>query len=84
MTGAEMEDWNPNDPALKELKAPHETAGVLRWHRARVPSKKIMEMLGLRATQLVGALQKASEQETLAAKLGREIYDSGFPEQETT
>lgn len=84
MTGTDMSDWNPDDPALKEVKAPHETAGVLRWHRAKVPSQKIMSMLGLRATQLVGALQKASEQESIAQKLGREIYDSGFPEQEPT
>jgi len=58
-----MSDWNPDDPALKAVKAPHEIAGILRWHRANVPSRKIMEMLHLPGTKLMAALAKATEQE---------------------
>lgn len=70
-----LPDWNPNDPLLEADNAPHETAGVMRWHRAKVPSKQIMQLLHLRGTQLIATLEKATKQESQAAERGLEIHD---------
>lgn len=77
-----MSDWDPDDPALNAVRAPHETAGVLRWHRARVPSNQIMKMLNLRGTKLVAALEKAAQQEKGAANVGLAIHDALIQEEE--
>lgn len=75
-----MQDWDPNDPDL-EAEAPHELSGVMRWHRAKVPSRKIMELLHLRGTQLIKKLETASEEERSAVKTGRPIHDALIPKE---
>lgn len=77
-----MSDWNPDDPVLTAVKAPHETAGVMRWHRAHVPSKTIMQMLNLRGTKFIAMLEKAAQQEKGAATLGLAIHDALIEEGE--
>jgi hypothetical protein len=77
-----MSDWNPNDPALTAEKAPHETAGLLRWHRANVPPKEIMSMLRLRGTKLIASLERAHLQELEAERRGLEIHSAVMPEEE--
>lgn len=69
-----MADLNPDDPILKG-RAPHELAGVLRWHRAKVPSRQIMELLHLRGTQLIKSIELAHNQEAIAIALGIPVHD---------
>ena len=76
-----MSEWNPDDPALKGL-APHEPSGVLRWHKARVPSRDIMKMLRLRGTQLIKQLEVAKEQERKAEQVGMPIHSPLMPKEE--
>lgn len=76
-----MTDWDPDDPALAAA-APHELSGVMRWHRAKVPSRKIMQLLHLRGTQLVKKLETASEEERLAVNTGLPIHDALIYEEE--
>ena len=70
------DEWNPDHPSLKELKAPHETAAIMRWHRAKVPSQEIMRMLGYKGTRLVKALELAAKQEKAAHDSGLDVYDA--------
>jgi hypothetical protein len=71
-----MSDWNPDDPVLSSDKAAHETAAVMRWHRAHVPSKKIMKLLNLRGTKLIAKLEQASFDEKQASQRGLDIHDA--------
>jgi hypothetical protein len=71
-----MADWNPNDPVLTSPRAAHETAAVMRWHRAHVPSKEIMQLLRLRGTQLVKKLEQAWVEEQKASAKGLDIHDA--------
>jgi hypothetical protein len=73
-----MADWNPDDPVLKGL-APHEPSGILRWHKARVPSHQIMKLLRLRGTQLVKHIEVASEQTRKAEQVGMPIHSPLMP-----
>jgi hypothetical protein len=77
------DDINPDDPVLKEINAPHEVAGVMRWHRSQVPSQAIIKMLGLRGTKLTAELAKAAEQESKARELGVHIHDVTIREEPT-
>lgn len=77
-----MSDWNPDDPILTAL-APHEPSGVLRWHKAKVPSQEIMKLLRLRGTQLIKSLEHATELEQTAKSLGRPIHDALIPKEKT-
>lgn len=76
-----LSDWSPDDPALSSDRAPHEISGVLRWHRAKVPSKEIMSLLKLRGTQLISSLERAVEQERAATSRGLDIHDEGIPKE---
>lgn len=78
-----MSDWNPDDPLLKAIRAPHETAAVMRWHRAKVPSQEIMKLLGYRGTRLIKSLETAAEQEQAAHERGLEIHDALIYEEES-
>ena len=69
-------DWDPNHPSLKSSLAPHETAGVLRMHRAGKKGAELMKLLRLRGTKLMNQMQKALDAELGAAKAGRDIYDA--------
>ena len=69
-----MKEWNPDDPVLSSAKAAHETAAIMRWHRAHVPSKTIMLMLGLSGTKLVKKLEQASYDEKQAEAKGLEVH----------
>ena len=74
-------EWNPDDPVLKG-SAPHELAGVLRWHRNKVPSQRIMRLLGLRGTQFIASLEKGAAQEKAAAASGFPTHAPLMPEEE--
>lgn len=76
-----MSDLNPDDPILKEIDAPHEVSGVMRWHRSQVPSQAIIRMLGLRGTKLTAELAKAAEQESQARARGLDIHDAMIGEE---
>lgn len=73
-----MGEWNPDDPVLKGL-APHEPSGILRWHKAKVPSRQIMKMLRLRGTELVKHIEVAAEQERRAEQVGTPIHSPLMP-----
>lgn len=75
------DDWNPDDPVLNG-RAPHELAGILRWHRAKVPSRQIMSMLKLRGTQLIKSIEVATAQERLALQVGVPVHDERMPKDE--
>jgi hypothetical protein len=70
-----MTDWNPNDPALT-ARAPHEVAGILRWHKAKVPSQEIMKLLHLRGTQLIKQIELAMHGENTAHEQGIPVHDA--------
>ncbi|QDP44651.1 hypothetical protein SEA_NOTHINGSPECIAL_67 [Mycobacterium phage NothingSpecial] len=74
MTGTD--DWDPNHPLLRSTAAPHETAGVLRMHRAGYKGADIMKLLKLRGTRLMKQMQRALDEETRAAHQGRDIHDA--------
>ena len=76
-------DWDPDDPVLNGIGA-HEPPGVLRWHRANVPSKQLMELLRLRGSQLIKALEEATQVERKAVMNGRPIHDALIPKEETS
>ncbi|AXH46805.1 helix-turn-helix DNA-binding domain protein [Mycobacterium phage Acolyte] len=67
--------WDPNHPSLKSPIAPHETAGVLRMHRAGYKGADIMKILKLRGTRLMSQMQRALDEETRAGHAGRPIHD---------
>jgi hypothetical protein len=78
-----MSDWNPDDPALKFASAPHETCGLMRFHRSGRPSKEIMSTFRLKGTQFIGLLQKEKEMETEATNRGRDIHDPVIPKEKS-
>ncbi|ASR86169.1 hypothetical protein SEA_BOBSWAGET_64 [Mycobacterium phage BobSwaget] len=71
-----MTDWDPNHRLLKSTAAPHETAAVLRMHRANWKGADIMKLFKLRGTKLMKQMQKALDDETRAAHAGRPIHDA--------
>lgn len=71
-------EWNPDDPILQSPHAAHELSGVLRWHRAGVPSKEIMSMLKLRGSKLVAAIENGSTAEKQAVEIQRPIHAALF------
>ncbi|ASJ79781.1 hypothetical protein KIY85_gp69 [Mycobacterium phage Heffalump] len=71
-----MTNWDPNHPLLRSPAAPHETAAVLRMHRAGYKGAQIMKILKLRGTRLMSQMQKALDDETRAAHAGRDIHDA--------
>ncbi|QXO13347.1 hypothetical protein SEA_TROOPER_70 [Mycobacterium phage Trooper] len=71
-----MTDWDPNHRLLRSTAAPHETAAVLRMHRAGYKGADIMKILKLRGTRLMKQMQKALDDETRAAHAGRDIHDA--------
>jgi hypothetical protein len=70
-----MTNWNPDDPALKAA-APHEVAGILRWHKAKVPSQEIMKLLHIRGTQLIKQIELAMHVENTAHEKGIPVHDA--------
>ena len=77
-----MSEWNPDDPLLT-AQAPHELAGILRWHRAKVPSQEIVKLLRLRGTKFLKSLELAQKQEAEARQIGRPIHDALIPKEKT-
>lgn len=69
-------ELSADDPILKSPLAPHETAGVLRAHRAGHQGSKLMKMLNLRGMRLMNEMKKAMDAESEAGKAGRPIYDA--------
>lgn len=73
-------DWNPNAPELTSGKAPHETAAVLRMHRAGKKGVEIMKELGhrrpMKGTVFMEELSDAMTAEYDAAQAGVDIYDA--------
>lgn len=65
----------PGHPALRSQLAPHETAGILRVHRAGTPGGKLAVLFKLPGVLLMRALQSALDQEGVAHQSGREIHD---------
>lgn len=78
----DTDDWNPDDPALK-ARAPHEVAGVLRWHKAKVPSQEIMKLLHMRGTQLIKQIELAMHIENNAQALGIPIHAPLIPKEKS-
>jgi len=70
------DDWSADDPILKSPLAPHETAGVLRFHRAGHKGAEIMKLFKLRGTKLMKLMQKAMDDEGAAARANRPIHDA--------
>lgn len=68
------EDPKPDDPLLTDPKAPHELSALLRWHRAGVPPKELLRMLGMRGTVLVAALQEEQREEKKYLQKGIPIH----------
>ncbi|ASW31629.1 hypothetical protein SEA_STEPMIH_71 [Mycobacterium phage StepMih] len=72
---------NLDDPEVRSWlyrteEGPHESAAVLRMHRAGYPGPVIMKTLQLKGTQLMQALNKAITDEQDAASRGRAIHDA--------
>lgn len=70
-------DWDANHPSLRDPRAPHETSGVLRMHRAGKSGADIMIALKLKGTALMRMMQRAMDDETAAERDGRQIHDAG-------
>jgi hypothetical protein len=77
-----MTEWNPDDPVLT-APAPHEVAGILRWHKAKVPSQQIMSLLSLRGTQLIKQIELAMHVENTAQAKGIPIHDALIPKEKS-
>jgi hypothetical protein len=75
-------DWTTAHPSLLAQNTPHETAGVLRIHRAGRSGKEIMKALGLRGTSLMKQMQKAIDDESHAHACGRDIHDAPITKEE--
>ncbi|ASR77176.1 helix-turn-helix DNA binding domain protein [Mycobacterium phage MyraDee] len=76
-----LDGFDPNSPQEREAlldlsNAPHETAAVMRMHRAGWKGRQIAETLNYRGTQLMRALQHALDQETYAHGDRRPIHDA--------
>lgn len=67
---------DPDDPILKSSLAAHETAGVLRAHRAGHQGSRLMKLLNLRGMRLMNEMKKAMDAEAEAATAGRPSYDA--------
>ncbi|AWY03893.1 helix-turn-helix DNA-binding domain protein [Gordonia phage Nedarya] len=71
-------DWTTDDRGLTVrgmLKAPHETAGVLRMQRNGIKGADIMRILRARGTDIAEQLKDAMEAESDAAEAGVPIHD---------
>ncbi|AKQ07648.1 hypothetical protein SEA_SMEADLEY_80 [Mycobacterium phage Smeadley] len=80
MTTKTPDDINPNDPLLKADDAPHETAAVMRMHRAGftpTETRRTLKYSGI-GTRLQRELEQAIESESVAHRAGREIHDDGL------
>lgn len=69
-------DYSTDDATLEEEKSPHETAAVLRMHRAGWPAPRIMEAFGISKETLMLNIRLAMEDETEAHRTGRAIHDA--------
>ncbi|QFG12572.1 hypothetical protein PBI_TOAKA_73 [Mycobacterium phage Toaka] len=67
-------DWDPNHPLLKSGAAPHETAGLMRIHRAGYSGDFIRKAFKLGARTLAKAFEQAMEAENKAARQHRDIH----------
>lgn len=64
--------------AVETPPAAHETAAVLRMHRAGMGSGKICSLLGISKTQLIHEMNSAIDDEQDAHSKGMKIQDSGI------
>ena len=71
-------DWDPNHKSLLSPMAPHETAGVLRVHRAGYKGSELIKVLNMRGTQMMNALRRAMDCEGIASSRGVPIHDAVF------
>lgn len=81
-------NWEINDQTYKLLMsehAPHETAGVLRIHRAGMPGAVIAKTFKYRGILLMRAMQKALNQEGEASRRRLPIHDAliNIPKEKT-
>lgn len=70
---------DPDDRSEREIltqPGPHETAGVLRMHRAGMPGPLIAKTLGMSSRQLVDEIRLALEDELEATRKGLPIHDA--------
>lgn len=63
---------------LTDPRAPHETAAVLRLHRAGWPAPKICGLLKISKDQLVHELNRAIDDETQAGLAKLPIHDATY------
>ncbi|QFG04643.1 hypothetical protein PBI_KEZIACHARLES14_69 [Mycobacterium phage Keziacharles14] len=75
--------WDPNHPLLKSGGAPHETNGVMRVHRAGFSGKFIMKVFKMGARSVSKSLEKAMEEEQIAARQRRDIHCPPYDPQKT-
>lgn len=68
--------WDPNHPMLKSRGAPHETAGLMRFHRAGNTGSFIMKTFKIKSMALTKAFSKSMDEEQDAARAGRYIHDA--------
>lgn len=68
-------EWDPNHPTLTAADAPHETAGLMRIHRAGHPGADIMKAMKIKVMDLTKALNQAMDDEQEASRRGVAIHD---------
>jgi hypothetical protein len=71
--------WSPGtteESVLTSPEAPHETAAVLRMHRAGIPVPRICAILGISKQQLIHEMNAAVDDETHAGRAGLKIHDA--------
>ncbi|QGJ88825.1 hypothetical protein SEA_YECEY3_74 [Mycobacterium phage Yecey3] len=71
--------WDPNHPLLQSRGAPHETAGVMRAHRAGYKGNELVKLLKMKPMTLTSALSKAMDDENTAARQSRDIFCPTYP-----
>lgn len=70
--------FDSKDPFWTDPKAPHETAGVLRMFRNKIPGPEIAEMLKIDPEELQGMLRCAMDAESSAARRNVPIHDGSI------
>ncbi|QBJ01155.1 hypothetical protein PBI_ARISSANAE_70 [Mycobacterium phage Arissanae] len=66
--------WDPNHPTLRSRGAPHETVGLLRFHRAGYSGQFLMRAFRVGAQSLAKVFEQGMEAENNAARQQRDIH----------
>lgn len=69
-------EFDADDPEVNDAKSPHETAGILRMHRARWPARRVMEMFKIEEDTLLSLMRIAVADEQAARNAGRPVHDA--------